>query len=72
MAINQMISSASAQIEASMSLFIHNVKASLSIVAGGDHLKTTIIKEGKPTVVPNYAKVCRKLMRDEQILSQVV
>jgi len=36
-----MISSASAQIEAT----------------GGDHLKTTIIKSGKPTVVPDYARV---------------
>ena len=71
MAIHQMISSASAQIEASMSITIYNVKGSLRFVAGGDHLKTTIIKEGKLTVVPNYAKVCRKLMRAEQILSQV-
>jgi SHS family lactate transporter-like MFS transporter len=36
-----MISSASAQIEAT----------------GGDHLKTTIIKNGQPTVVPDYARV---------------
>ncbi len=36
-----MISSASAQIEAT----------------GGDHLKTTIIKNGKRTVVPDYARV---------------
>ena len=36
-----MISAASAQIEA----------------VGGQHLKTTIIKNGKPTVVPDYAKV---------------
>jgi SHS family lactate transporter-like MFS transporter len=36
-----MISSASAQIEAT----------------GGDHLKTTIIKAGKRTVVPDYATV---------------
>jgi len=36
-----MISSASAQIEAT----------------GGDHLKTTIIKDGKRTVVPDYARV---------------
>jgi SHS family lactate transporter-like MFS transporter len=36
-----MISSASAQIEAT----------------GGDHLKTTIIKNGKSTVVPDYARV---------------
>ena len=26
-------------------------------LAGGDHLKTTIIKDGKPTVVPDYATV---------------
>jgi MFS transporter, SHS family, lactate transporter len=36
-----MISSASAQIEAT----------------GGDHLKTTIIKNGRRTVVPDYARV---------------
>lgn len=36
-----MISSASAQIEAT----------------GGDHLKTTIIKDGKRTIVPDYARV---------------
>lgn len=36
-----MISAASAQIEA----------------AGGDHLKTTIIKNGKRTIVPDYATV---------------
>jgi SHS family lactate transporter-like MFS transporter len=36
-----MISSASAQIEA----------------VGGDHLKTTIEIDGKPTVVPDYATV---------------
>jgi SHS family lactate transporter-like MFS transporter len=36
-----MISSASAQIEAT----------------GGDHMKTTIIKNGRPTVVPDYARV---------------
>lgn len=36
-----MVSSASAQIEAT----------------GGDHLKTTIIKNGKRTVVPDYARV---------------
>src|SRR5712671_2618168 len=36
-----MISSASAQIEAT----------------GGDHMKTTIIKNGQPTVVPDYARV---------------
>ena len=36
-----MVSSASAQIEAT----------------GGDHLKTTIIKNGKLTVVPDYARV---------------
>ncbi len=36
-----MVSSASAQIEAT----------------GGDHLKTTIIKNGVPTVVPDYARV---------------
>jgi SHS family lactate transporter-like MFS transporter len=36
-----MISSASAQIEAT----------------GGDHLKTTIVKDGKRTVVPDYARV---------------
>jgi len=39
--IGNMISAASAQIEA----------------VGGQHLKTTIIKNGKPTVVPDYAKV---------------
>jgi len=36
-----MISSASAQIEA----------------IGGNHMKTTIIKNGKPTIVPDYARV---------------
>ncbi len=36
-----MISAASAQMEA----------------IGGDHLKITIIKNGKPKVVPDYAKV---------------
>lgn len=36
-----MISAASAQIEA----------------VGGQHLKTTIIKDGKPTVVPDYGTV---------------
>lgn len=36
-----MISAASAQIEA----------------IGGDHMKTTIIKDGKAEVVPDYAKV---------------
>ena len=36
-----MVSSASAQIEAT----------------GGDHLKTTIIKNGKKTIVPDYARV---------------
>ena len=36
-----MISSPSAQIEA----------------AGGNHMKTTIIKDGKRTVVPDYARV---------------
>ena len=36
-----MVSSASSQIEAT----------------GGDHMKTTIIKNGKPTVVPDYARV---------------
>lgn len=36
-----MISAASAQIEA----------------IGGDHMKITIIKGGKPEVVPDYAKV---------------
>jgi SHS family lactate transporter-like MFS transporter len=36
-----MISAASAQIEA----------------IGGDHMKTTIIKDGKSEVVPDYAKV---------------
>ncbi|KAH9954974.1 carboxylic acid transporter [Russula dissimulans] len=39
--LGNMISSASAQIEAT----------------GGDHLKTTIIKNGRPTVVPDYARV---------------
>jgi SHS family lactate transporter-like MFS transporter len=39
--LGNMISSASAQIEAT----------------GGDHLKTTIIKDGKRTVVPDYARV---------------
>lgn len=39
--IGNMISAASAQIEAT----------------GGDNLKTTIIKNGEPTVVPDYAKV---------------
>ena len=36
-----MVSSASAQIEAT----------------GGDHMKTTIIKNGKSTIVPDYARV---------------
>jgi|SRR6267142_3802255 len=36
-----MISSASAQIEAT----------------GGDHLKTTIVVDGKSTIVPDYARV---------------
>jgi MFS transporter, SHS family, lactate transporter len=36
-----MISSASAQIEA----------------VGGDHMKTTIIKNGTRTIVPDYARV---------------
>ena len=36
-----MISSASSQIEA----------------VGGDHMKTTIVKDGKRTVVPDYARV---------------
>jgi len=39
--VGNMVSSASAQIEST----------------GGDHLKTTIIESGKPTVVPDYAKV---------------
>ncbi|TFK71108.1 MFS general substrate transporter [Pluteus cervinus] len=39
--IGNMVSSASAQIEAT----------------GGDNLKTTIIKNGKPTIVPDYATV---------------
>ncbi|KAF7977223.1 hypothetical protein HWV62_45206 [Athelia sp. TMB] len=39
--LGNMISSASAQIEAT----------------GGDNLKTTIIEKGKPVVVPNYAEV---------------
>jgi len=39
--LGNMVSSASAQIEAT----------------GGDHLKTTIIKNGRPTVVPDYARV---------------
>jgi len=36
-----MVSSASAQIEAT----------------GGDHMRTTIIKNGQPTDVPDYARV---------------
>jgi len=36
-----MISSASAQIEA----------------IGGDHVKTMVIKNGRPTVVPDYARM---------------
>ncbi|TFK71111.1 carboxylic acid transporter [Pluteus cervinus] len=40
--IGNMVSSASAQIEAT---------------AGGNNLKTTIIKNGKPTIVPDYATV---------------
>ena len=39
--LGNMVSSASAQIEAT----------------GGDHLKTTLIINGKPTVVPDYATV---------------
>jgi SHS family lactate transporter-like MFS transporter len=39
--LGNMISAASAQIEA----------------FGGDNMKTTIIKDGKPTIVPDYAKV---------------
>ena len=39
--LGNMISAASAQIEAT----------------GGDHLKTTVIVKGKPTVVPDYATV---------------
>jgi len=39
--LGNMVSSASAQIEST----------------GGDHLKTTIIESGKPTIVPDYAKV---------------
>ena len=39
--LGNMISSASAQIEAT----------------GGDHLKTTVVVKGKPTVVPDYATV---------------
>jgi MFS transporter, SHS family, lactate transporter len=39
--LGNMVSSASAQIEAT----------------GGEHLKTTILVKGKPTVVPDYAKV---------------
>ncbi|KIY44464.1 MFS general substrate transporter [Fistulina hepatica ATCC 64428] len=39
--LGNMVSSASSQIEAT----------------GGDHLKTTIIEDGKETVVPNYATV---------------
>lgn len=39
--VGNMVSSASAQIEAT----------------GGDNLKTTIIVKGKPMIVPNYAKV---------------
>jgi len=41
MGVAQMVSSASSQIEAT----------------GGNHLKTTIIKDGKPTVVQDYATV---------------
>jgi SHS family lactate transporter-like MFS transporter len=39
--VGNMVSSASAQIEST----------------GGDNLKTTIIESGKPTIVPDYAKV---------------
>ena len=39
--LGNMVSSASAQIEAT----------------GGDHLKTTLIIKGQPTIVPDYATV---------------
>lgn len=31
---------------------------SFYVTAGGDQLKTTIFVNGKPKIVPDYAKVC--------------
>ena len=54
-----MVSSAASQIEAS-TLRIPPIEESADLVflkAGGDNLRTTIIKDGKPTDVPDYATV---------------
>jgi hypothetical protein len=54
-----MVSSASAQIEASAYKIdsLLNVSNVTIYIAGGDNLKTTIIENGKRVVVPDYAKV---------------
>jgi hypothetical protein len=38
------------------------------MVAAGDHLKTTILKDGVPTVVPDYATVSNLPMMIHQVL----
>jgi hypothetical protein len=57
--VSQMVSSASAQIETSQSLrFLMNRSFEPAPrAAGGDHLKTFIIKNGKQVQVPDYATV---------------
>lgn len=62
--IIQMISSASAQIEASAyTIDLHCIGYLVcffvSVEAAGDRLKTTIFVNGKPKIVPDYAKVSR-------------
>ena len=70
----QMVSSAASQIEASTLCSVLNAITiqtdecfpfflSFCISAGGDHLKTTVVKNGKVTVVPDYATVCNALVR---------
>ena len=56
-----MVSSASSQIEASMLFylpkFISLILISSYRIVGGDNLRTTIIKDGVPTNVPDYGAV---------------
>ena len=63
----QMVSSAASQIEASVWKFLSLNWilgfTNVSSLAGGDNLRTTIIKNGVPTNVPNYGAVCQPFLR---------
>ncbi len=49
-----MVSSASAQIEAGIVVRVDPSIFHLRVSVGGKHLTKTVVKGGKPTVVPDY------------------